>query len=122
MPILRLSETAQSDIVSILTWTEENFGDLGRRRYEALLVTGLRDLAADPFRPGTISRPEIGDAVRSYHLIYSRERSRQMEGIVRRPRHLVLFRSLIPGIIGVGRILHDSMELDRHMPQGFGDE
>ncbi|WP_246103356.1 hypothetical protein [Rhizobium straminoryzae] len=42
-------------------------------------------------------------------------------GIVRRPRHLILFRSIRPDLVGIGRVLHDSMELSRHLPPDFGD-
>ncbi|MFN7093656.1 MAG: type II toxin-antitoxin system RelE/ParE family toxin [Allorhizobium sp.] len=101
--------------------TEEEFGSDARLRYEWLLVTALRDLAADPHRNGTVPRVDIAPEVRSYHLRHSRDRARHETGIVRRPRHLILFRLLPPEIVGVGRILHDSMDLQRHLPN-FRDE
>lgn len=121
MTMYRLSEAAQSDIVEILGWTHANFGVAARRRYEKLLVTALRDVAFDPLRPGTIARPELIGDVRSYHLRYSKERARHETGSVRNPRHFLLYRTLKPGLIGVGRVLYDSMEIERHLPADYGD-
>ncbi|SCB49561.1 type II toxin-antitoxin system RelE/ParE family toxin [Rhizobium multihospitium] len=122
MADFRLSAAAQADIVEILAHTHEHFGELARLRYEYLLVTALRDLATDPDRIGSLSRPELGDNVRSYHLRHSRERARHESGIVRHPRHLLLYQIVQADLIGIGRVLHDAMELDRHIPAGYGDE
>lgn len=110
----RLSAAAQDDIVDILAWTHEQFGDAARLRYEALLVTALRDIAKQPSRPGSIMRPELGDGVRSWHLRLSRERARTVDGIVHRPRHFLIYRPENE-IIVIGRVLHDAMELARHL-------
>ena len=72
-------------------------------------------------RPGTIRRPELGEEVRSYHLRHSRDRAATPYGIVRRPRHLLLYRVISADVIGVGRILHDAMDIDQHVPTDFGD-
>ena len=44
----RLTASAQADLIDIFAWTHENFGEQARLRYEALIVTGPRDIAADP--------------------------------------------------------------------------
>jgi len=116
-----LSTAADADVSNILARTYEHFGELARLRYEYLLLTALRDLAIKPDRIGTIQRPEIGAHVRSYHLRYSRDRARLPSGIVRRPRHIILYRFAKPDLIGIGRILHDSMEIERHLPASYGD-
>ena len=110
----RLSASAQSDILDILAWSHDQFGDEARIRYEALIVAALRDVAAQPDRPGSIQRPELGAAVRSWHLRLSREHARATTGIVRHPRHFLIYR-FEPGLVVVGRILHDAMELSRHL-------
>lgn len=122
MTDIRLSAAAEADIVDILAQTHEDFGNEASLRYQWLIVTALGDLAADFQRNGTLLRPEIAPDVRSYHLRHSRERARLPSGIVRRPRHRILFRQVRPTIIGVGRLLHDAMDLNRHMPSAFGDE
>lgn len=122
MADFRISAAAQADIIELLARTHERFGKLARSRYEHLLVTALGDLAVDPDRIGTVKRPELGEGVRSYHLRHSRDRARHENGIVRRPRHLLLFRLARPDLIGIGRVLYDAMELERHLPSGYGDE
>lgn len=116
-----LSDTAQNDIIDILAWTYDNFGEQARLRYEHLLVTALRDIAFDPQRIGSISRPELGDEVRSYHLRHSRDKARNETGIVRRLRHFLLYRIIQADMIGIGRVLHDAMDLEHHVPSEYGD-
>lgn len=122
MTEFRISTSAQADIVDMLAWTQEKFGELARLRYERLLVTAMRDIAAEPQRIGTIERPELGNNVCSYHLRHSRERAMHESGIVRQPRHLLLFRFARADLIGIGRVLHDAMEIERHLPENYGDE
>lgn len=116
---IRLAAAAQADIAAVLDWTEQRFGAAARQRYGILIGTGLRDIADDPDRPGSAGRPELGPSVRSYHLRHSRERA---GGVVRAPRHFLIYRRLQPNLVGVGRMLHDAMELARHLPAGFGGE
>lgn len=117
MARLRLSALAQSDIVNVLSWSARRFGDQARARYEQLLSTALRDLSAEPLRLGSAARPELGDDVRSYHLRHSRKHSQ-----VARPRHLILYRIADGSIVEVGRVLHDAMELERHVVFDFPPE
>ncbi|MEJ1977960.1 MAG: type II toxin-antitoxin system RelE/ParE family toxin [Acetobacteraceae bacterium] len=122
MPAYRLSAAAETDIVLLLAHTQARFGETARQRYEALLVTGLRDVSSDPERPGSAARPELGPAVRSYHLRHSRDRARTPDGVVRQPRHILLYRAVRLGLIGVGRVLYDGMDVERHLPSQYGDE
>jgi toxin ParE1/3/4 len=50
--------------------------------------------------------------MRSWHLRGSRNRT--TGGIVRRPRHFLIYR-VDDDILVIGRILHDAMELRRHI-------
>lgn len=110
----RLSAAAQADVVEILRWTQEQFGDAARLRYEKLIVAALRDVAAQPNRAGSIARPELGADVRSWHLRLSRNHVATRAEVVRRPRHFLLYRRE-PALLAVGRVLHDAMELERHL-------
>ncbi len=110
----RLAEAAQVDIVEILAWTDAQFGEAARQRYESLIVAALRDVANQPDRPGSLARPELGAGVRTWHLRLSRAHMRTDLGSVRRPRHFLVYR-LDPGMVVVGRVLHDAMELSRHL-------
>lgn len=112
----RVTASAQADIIDILAHTEAQFGEAARLRYERLIATAIRDIAGDPTRPGTLDREELGSDARTWHLRASRERARTEAGIVRRPRHLLLFRVEADGLLVIARVLHDAMELERHRP------
>lgn len=112
---LRLSGAARRDIEDLLTWSEEHFGQAARLRYEALLVCALQDVADDTGRPGIQARPELGAAVFSYHLVCSRPR---VAGKVMRPKHVLICRLTASGGVDILRVLHDAMEISRHLPTG----
>lgn len=114
---IRFAAAAETDIVDILEHSEREFGREARRRYEALLVAALGDISEAPERPGSAPRPELGGDIRSWHLRLSRERARLAKGVVRRPRHLILYTIVDDVTVGVVRVLHDAMELHRHLDE-----
>lgn len=115
----RLTDAAQADIISILTWSHEHFGERARRRYEALIATAIRDVAADAEGPGPTPRPELGKGALSWHLARSRDRS--PGGRVRHPRHVLICRRDGPTLV-IGRVLHESMDLKRHIAPWRNDD
>lgn len=117
---IRLSAAAERDIIETLRISLEDFGRDGALRYQHLIATALEDLATDSSRNGVVRRPELAADVYTYHLRHSRERARHPSRIVRRPRHFLLFKQLAPSLLGIGRLLHDSMEIERHLPKDFG--
>jgi toxin ParE1/3/4 len=108
----RLTHAARADIISILAWCHEQFAEEARKRYEALITTAIRDAASRIEHVGHTPRPELGDGVFSWHL--SRSRTRSPGGHVRRPRHLLVCRRDGDTPV-IGRVLHDAMELRRHV-------
>lgn len=108
----RLTHAAQTDIVSILAWSQDQFGEEARKRYEALIAAAIRDAATRSDEVGRTVRPELGDGVFSWHLAQSRAHS--PGGNVHRPRHFLICRR-DGEVLVVGRVLHDSMELRRHL-------
>jgi toxin ParE1/3/4 len=108
----RLTQAARADIVSILAWSHVQFGEQARNRYEALITTAIRDAATRSDGVGRTARPELGDGVFSWHLAQSRTRS--PGGTVHRPRHFLICRR-DGDLLVVGRVLHDAMELRRHL-------
>lgn len=108
----RLTRAAQSDIVSILGWSDEQFGSEARERYQALMAAAIRDAASRLDDVGHTLRPELGDGVFSWHLSQSRSRSRG--GSVRRPRHFLICQRDAEVLVIV-RVLHDAMDLRRHV-------
>jgi len=105
------SPSAQRDILAILAWTEENFGEAMRKRYELLIIRSIQDVAAEMNRPGSHEVPEIGPGLRIYHLSHSRDRIPKRLGRVRAPRHFLLYRLPDPERVEIVRVLHDSMDL-----------
>jgi toxin ParE1/3/4 len=112
----RLSPQAQQDIEAILEWTHKEFGEKIRRRYQALLTRAIMDVAENPERAGSRARPEIGVAARTYHLRHSRDHVKKSDGTIHRPRHILVYRVVDDGQVDIARVLHDGMELKRHLP------
>jgi toxin ParE1/3/4 len=117
MHTVHLSLHAEEDLIEIFAWSLDRFGESAFRRYLHLLTVALNDLGENPERTGSIARPEYGANQRTYHLRFSRNKARTSEGIVLRPRHLAVYKVLNEHEVEVMRFLHDSMELERHLPR-----
>ena len=115
----RLSPQAEQDIEAILAWSHEEFGEKARLRYEALLIRAILDVAEVPERAGSHERPDIVNGARTYHLRYSRDHVKRTVGRVQRPRHFLLYRTFDEGGVEIGRVLHDGMDLSRHLPDDY---
>lgn len=115
-PKVVLSLAAQLDIREALVWSEQKFGNLASRRYRALLKQALRDIAADPELPGSRYTPRLSRGVRTYHLFFSRDHVRGGAGIVRSPRHFLIYRKRGSAEIEIIRLLHDARDMERHVP------
>lgn len=105
---IRLAEAAGQDYQAILRWTVENFGRAQARTYAKTLNSALQDLAQGPDVIGARPREDIGPDIHTLHVA--------RHG--RKGRHFVVFRiSPSPDalIIEVLRLLHDSMDLPRHL-------
>ena len=106
---VRLSSAAEADYQQILHWTVENFGTAQARHYADTLSSALKALSPGPAIIGVKERPEIGNNIRTLHVARNG----------RKGRHFVMFRvGSIQGrdVIDVLRLLHDSMDLERHLP------
>ncbi len=86
---------------------------------EALLVQGILDLADDPSRAGSLERSELAKGAKTYHLRHSRDHVGRTIGRIRKPRHFLLYRMAADGCLEIGRVLHDSMDLVRHLPPDY---
>lgn len=118
---LRIGRTPKDDIEDLLAWSEERFEVAARQRYERLLSRALLDIAEDLARPGVKARPELGtDVVQLSPVLQPRkssERAGPATGRVLRPRHFNVRRLAEPGLVDILRVLHDSMEVSRHLPE-----
>ena len=103
----RLSAAAEGDFASILEWTNERFGARQARLYRDALEEGVRTLRNGPDVPGARRRDDIIPGIWSLHIAINR----------RRGRHLLLYRVTGEDTIEIVRILHDSMDITRHLPK-----
>lgn len=117
---LELTLLAQDDIADLLDASVKIFGPIARRRYEVLIAVALADVCDDPGRIGGIERPELGEGTHTYHLRHSRGRARSEEGAVAEPRHLLVYELPDDDRLRVLRVLHEAMDLERHVPRGDG--
>jgi toxin ParE1/3/4 len=126
MPKFGLAPVAGQGIDSILAWTEERFDEQARLRYEALLLQAITDITNRPDLPSSQSEGRSRRPAAPI-IFHSRNHAAVAVGRVRRPRHFVLYRTRSDGIVEIGRELHDSMDLERHLPDEYrsrsgGDE
>jgi toxin ParE1/3/4 len=105
---VRLSQTAERDFLDIFRWTAESFGRRQALIYRRTLIEALTALHSGPELSGSMPRDEIRPGLRSVHV------GRQG----RRGRRIVLYRSDQAGTVEVVRILHDAMDLQRHLTSG----
>ncbi|MFZ4604161.1 MAG: type II toxin-antitoxin system RelE/ParE family toxin [Caulobacterales bacterium] len=101
-----LGGEAERDFASIVEWTARTFGTRQARAYAESLKALLGAFRQGPHLSGTRRRNEIGDGVCTLHL-----RALGLKG-----RHFALYREKDGNTILVLRILHDSMDLARHVP------
>jgi toxin ParE1/3/4 len=107
---VRLTKTAESDYQSIIVWTLKEFGDLQARIYADTLTAALVALTAGPTTVGAQERAEIGRGVFTLHVARDGHKG----------RHFVVFRvgaRKQERHIEVLRLLHDAMDLRRHIPR-----
>ncbi|MHB9797810.1 type II toxin-antitoxin system RelE/ParE family toxin [Pseudomonas sp. MT3] len=110
-----MSLDAQTDLIDILRYTHAKFGENARRRYQSLIRTAFVSVAAEPERIGSLDRKQLAVGLRSLHLLYCRAESHN--GRVDRPRHVVFYRVGSDQVVEIIRILHDAMEVERHLQQ-----
>ena len=106
---VRLSAAAEADYRQILQWTAENFGMAQARIYADTLSLALKALSVGPAFIGVKERGEIGNNIWTLHVARNG----------RKGRHFVMFRvGSFQGqnVIDVLRLLHGSMDLERHQP------
>lgn len=103
---IRLAAAAEADYRDILRWTVKTFGQQQAKIYAQTLSLALRDLSAGSEIIGSKQRPEIGENLWTLHVARNG----------RKGRHFVMFRAnAAQQTIDVLRLLHDSMDLQRHL-------
>jgi len=106
---VRLTAAAQADIVEVLRWTTAQFGKAQAHRYADTISAALTDLCAGPTLAGAVNRDDILEGIFTLHVARKS----------RKGRHLILFRvrhTPDGNVVEVLRLLHDAMDLERHLP------
>jgi toxin ParE1/3/4 len=101
-----LGSEAEKDFVRILGYTSDIFGPRQAAIYETTILAALADLDSGPEVLGSVARDDLRPGIRSLHVA--------RHG--RRGRHVIMYRVTNPELIQVVRILHDAMDLARHLP------
>jgi toxin ParE1/3/4 len=101
-----LAKAAQTDLDTIAAWTVEKFGPAQVENYIEAILDTIAELTALKSPSRSIARDEIAKGMMSLHM---RKRGR-------RGRHFLLY-SETADEVKVHRVLHDSMELSRHIPR-----
>jgi toxin ParE1/3/4 len=109
---IRLGAAAELDFANILKWTTENFGARQSRVYRNTIVQAIGELADGPDVAGSKARDEIIPGLRTFHVA--------RRG--RRGSHFLMYRIAPNSTIEIVRILHDRMDLQRHVPLARGGE
>jgi toxin ParE1/3/4 len=103
---VRLVQQAERDLLGITLWTIESFSAQQAEIYVETLSLAIEALHDGPEVLGVTVRDDLGQSVRTLHV------ARQG----RKGRHFVVFRAAPEQTIEVLRLLHDSMDLARHLP------
>jgi toxin ParE1/3/4 len=103
---VRLAEKAGHDLLDALVWTTDQFGALQADDYLETLTLALEALTDGPNIVGSKVRDDIGLGIRTLHVAR----------LGRKGRHFVIFRIADAQTIDVIRLLHDSMDLAKHLP------
>ncbi|OHC76378.1 MAG: hypothetical protein A3G18_07175 [Rhodospirillales bacterium RIFCSPLOWO2_12_FULL_58_28] len=109
---VRLSEAAQRDFDGIFLRTAEHFGIGQARLYRGMILDALRALRDGPAIIGAGNHPELPQGVKTLHIARKSKRG----------RHFIVFDASTAGRIRVLRILHDAMDMSRHIEPGDEDD
>ena len=104
---VRLASQAEQDLFDIVSWTAKNFGIHQAEYYAETITLAIEALHDGPEILGIKSREDIGSGILTLHAA--------RHG--RKGRHFVVLNASEGRIINVLRLLHDSMDLARHLPE-----
>ena len=105
---VNVTKAADADIEEIDRWTEQRFGSAQAQAYATAMADAINALAAGSDVRGARARTDIQSGLYTLHLARFR----------RRARHFVVFRirDADHRMLDVLRVLHDAMDLPRHVP------
>ena len=111
---IRLTTTAESDLRNTLRWTAGRFGHAQARIYSETLTRAIQALTDGPHVAGSQQRDSIAQGLMTLHVAQGG----------RKGRHFVLYQvseTAEGPTIEALRLLHDSMDLVRHVGSANDD-
>ncbi|MFN3634367.1 MAG: type II toxin-antitoxin system RelE/ParE family toxin [Rhizobium rhizophilum] len=105
-----LTADAVTDRETIYRYTRDQFGPAQARRYDGFLDDAIASLALNPKRTGSKPRSEIAEGIRSLRLAIAGNAPGQS-----RASHVILYFEHTGNRVVISRILHESMDLQRHV-------
>ena len=107
--VVRLTSAAKADFEEILRWTAEHLGETQAEAYAETLLDAIEALGTGPDAVGARARDELAKGVFTLHAARGG----------RKARHFIVFRVASKRgdrSVEILRILHDAMDLRRHLP------
>jgi toxin ParE1/3/4 len=103
-----LSITAERDFTKAIEKSVEKFGPRQGAIYREALLAAIAALRDGPSVPGSIGHDEVRPGLRVLHVARGG----------RKGRHFIVYRATGETTIRVVRILHDAMDIARHVVAG----
>jgi len=107
----RISNTAKEDIENLLNYSYTTFGLDAALRYENLLKVSIAALCSDPEQAGV---KKSLTATSKFHLSRCKHQATIDDITISNPRHIIFFR-VKNDTLEIIRILHESMDFERHL-------
>ena len=103
---IRLGRQAELDYADILSWTAKHFSKVQAQTYSETISQAIQALTDGPEILGSKRRDDIELGIRTLHVAR----------LGRKGKHIVVFRVYGSQTIDVLRLLHEIMDLPRHLP------
>lgn len=106
---VRLAQAAERDFDDIVRWTAERFGQAQALRYADAMLDAIASLAEGPAVVGSRVPDGLPAGLRTLSVA--------RRGI--KAKHLLIYRVRGRSLIEIVRILHDAMDVARHVGGGI---
>ena len=107
--LLRISTPARHDIEAALQNTRSRFGLIQHDQYNDLIKLALVHIAKTPQALPAKHRNELHPDALVFHLSRAG----------RRARHFFVYRIADDGVVEVGRLLYDGVDIVQHLPADY---
>ena len=107
----RLARTAEDQIDVLLLDSAREHGLEAAGRYGQLILTAMAVLGEEPYITGSVEVARL-PGIRAYPTRLARQRIEPARRVAS-PRHLVIYRLAVDGVVEILGLVHDRMVLSR---------